>query len=218
MGLNNLNLLSASLKNALEKPLPGEKAHATMAPIGRPLRDIALKKYPNPKKSAVLVLLFPDGEDIKTVLMERNAYKGVHSKQISFPGGKVEKQDISLQHTALREAEEEVGLNQNEVEVLGELTQLFIPPSGYLVNPFVGVAYKKPNFVPEQKEVSSLIFPSLKTLLNPNTKTEGTFGSGVSGFKITAPCYNIHNHLVWGATAMIISELTQIISNNIKYQ
>jgi len=215
MRLNNLNLVSDTLKKALQKPLPGEAAHAEMAPIGRQLRDIALKKHSNPKKSAVLVLLFPDGNEVKTVLMQRNAYKGVHSKQISFPGGKIEKQDKSLEQTALRETEEEIGVNQNEVIILGELTQLFIPPSGFLVNPFVGVCNSKPTFIPEEKEVSSLLFPTLNLLLDPKTKTTGTFSSGISGFQITAPCFNIHNHLVWGATAMIISEFNQLLSQNL---
>lgn len=201
------------LKNQLEQPLPGEMAQFKMAPVSRKTRDVALKLHPNPKNSAILVLLYPQNSKIKTVLMERNAYKGVHSKQISFPGGRVESQDKNLMATALREFEEEVGVPQQKITIIGELTQLFIPPSGYLVNPFVGYVDFEPVFIPEEKEVADLIFPTIDELADTENLKTGTFLSGISGIIVKAPYYRLHEKQVWGATAMIISELNAIIEN-----
>lgn len=206
----SINQITSTLKQRLNNPLPGLKAHEQMAPIGRQGRDEALKNHPNPKMSAVLLLLFPIEQTIGTVLIRRKAYKGVHSQQISLPGGRQEPQDINLQTTALRETEEEVGVPSNRVEVLGQLTSLFIPPSGYFVQPYLGVLNHQPQFVPEAKEVETIFTPTLPNLLKPEIKSTGTFQSGLAGISIQAPCLNILNQQVWGATAMILNEFISI--------
>jgi 8-oxo-dGTP pyrophosphatase MutT (NUDIX family) len=124
----NFSSFISSLKHQFELDLPGEQAQYKMAPLGRPPKELAVYFAKKVKQSAVLILLYPDDGEIKTVLMERNSYNGVHSKQISFPGGKTEPEDSSFAVTALREFEEEVGVARSEITIVGELTELFIPP------------------------------------------------------------------------------------------
>lgn len=211
MGDDSFNRVISTIKQQFNNPLPGENAQFKMAPIGRKLRDEALAKAKNIKQSAVLALLFPVANQIKIVLMVRNNYPGVHANQISFPGGKKEPSDSSFQQTALRETEEEIGLNQNHIQIVGKLTEVFIPPSGYLVHPFVGFVDYTPNFIPEKKEVKELLLPSITEFFKPHTKTTGTFLSGITGVKINAPCYQIKNYKVWGATAMMLAEFLDLI-------
>lgn len=199
------------LQAQFAKPLPGEATQFEMAPIGRAVKDQALKQAKKIKESAVLALLYPKNNLVHTVLMLRNQYPGVHSSQISFPGGKKEPDDKSFEDTALRETEEEIGVSKNQISIIGNLTDVFIPPSGYFVKPFVGYLNNEPNFVPEAKEVQQLLHPSINELANPKNKTQSQFKSGITGLTITAPCYQIQNHLVWGATAMMIAELNHII-------
>lgn len=181
--------------------------------MGRPGKQASLKTYSDtPKKSAVLVLLFPEDEVWKTVLMLRNAYQGVHSQQVSFPGGRVEPEDQTLKDTALRETEEEIGVNRNEIKVIGNLTELFIPPSGYLVSPFVGYVEERPHFVPDQIEVNELIYPHVESLLDSSIRTQALFESGITHTKIKAPCFVLEGHKVWGATAMMLSEFIAVLN------
>jgi len=129
--------------------LPGIDAHFKMAPLmriklGKNLDVAAL----NPKKSAVLALLYPnEAQELQMVFMLRKTYKGVHSNQIGFPGGKVEKEDNNLLATALRETFEEVGVPSNTIQIITTLTETYIPPSNFLVQPFLGICQEKPTFV-----------------------------------------------------------------------
>ena len=128
-----INLLKARLKS----PLPGEDTQYLMAPVSRLKAEQLPKENYNPKKSAVLVLLFPEDETIKTVLIKRPVYDGVHSGQVAFPGGKFDDIDIELKQTALRETFEEIGVQSAEIEIIGQLTDLYINPSNFLVSPFI---------------------------------------------------------------------------------
>lgn len=144
------------LESRLSKELPGEEAQFSMAPIARKrIAEVSKEKY-NPKQSAVLILLFPEGESIHTVLIQRPEYEGVHSGQVAFPGGKFEESDLELQHTALREAKEEVGIHPPDIQIIGSLTELYITPSNFLVKPFIGILNSKPNFMKDEREVQKL--------------------------------------------------------------
>ncbi len=161
------------------------------------------------KQSSVLILLYPFQNSIYSVLMERTSYNGVHSGQISFPGGSWEKKDNSFQETALREANEEVGILPNDVEVIGQLSDMYIPPSNFLVHPFVGFSNKKPQLFPEASEVAQIIEADLETIFHHSDFREMELE--VRGEKIITPYYNIDGHVVWGATAMMLSELKEVI-------
>ena len=197
-----------SLRVSLEN-LPGFEAQLKMAPITR-LSDLI--KNPGgkpPRKSAVLILFYPDNGRIKTVLMERAADNTVHSLQISFPGGKFENGDNSLQQTAIREANEEIGIDPETIKILGPLTKLYIPPSNFDVLPFVGFTHQKPEFK-TNSEVKSILEVDLQTLMNPDTLINKTIEHRTGGI-FTVPCYFVQDHIIWGATSMIISELLEVI-------
>lgn len=161
------------------------------------------------RKAGVILLLFPHQNEIWSVLTKRQVYEGNHSGQVSFPGGKVEPEDISLVSTALREAEEEIGINRNEIEILGSLTPLYIPVSGIVVFPSVGYINYKPDFNPDPHEVDYLIEFPLHLLFESVTKDSEMYESG--NRKGIVPFFNISGNHVWGATAMILSELIEIL-------
>ena len=203
------------LKIRFQSNLPGEDAQFLMAPFARKrIQQLDLEKS-NPKKSAVLILLFPMGNGIHTLLIERPVYDGVHSGQVAFPGGKFEEKDIHLQQTALRETFEEVGIPSRDIEIIGKLTDLYIKPSNFLVAPFIGYINKKPDFVPDAYEVQKIITVDLFGLNATKIRTEKIITHS-SGYKIKAPCYEIKGLTVWGATAMMISELNVIVEETKK--
>lgn len=199
------------LKIRLKQPLPGEDVQFLMAPLGRPhLKDLEPENY-HPKKSAVMILLFPDKDKIKTVFIERPVYDGVHSGQVAFPGGKFDDADIELKQTALRETFEEIGVSPDKIEVIGQLTDLYINPSNFLVSPFIGYMNEVPEFNPDPREVQKIVVLDLFELNNSSIKSEKeiTFSGG---FKLNTPYYKIEGLTVWGATAMMISELNVVVS------
>jgi 8-oxo-dGTP pyrophosphatase MutT (NUDIX family) len=201
------------LKNRLKQTLPGEESQFLMAPITRQrIKDIS-KEDLKPKKSAVLILLFPINNDLKTVLIQRPEYDGVHSGQVAFPGGKFEDADIELAYTALRETSEELGIESNEIEILGALTELYITPSNYLVTPFVGYLKKIPVFNPDKFEVKKVIVVNLDLLGDIAIKGIKNIQHS-NGFKIKTHYYEVEGLTVWGATAMIISELNIVIAES----
>ena len=181
-----------------------------MAPITRK-QDISHFKVPeNAKKSAVLILLYPGPDGLHFPLILRNAYEGVHSRQISFPGGTWEEADGNLQQTALREAQEEVAVQPENVEVMGALSQLYIPPSNFLVQPYLAVARRRPQFVPDPAEVAEVIEAPLTSFQNGDFLGESVIAHR-SGTDLLVPSYTVNGHVVWGATAMMLSELMVIL-------
>lgn len=198
------------LKVRFQKPLPGEEAQFLMAPFTRQrIQHIDPLSY-NPRKSAVLILLFPVEQSIHTLLIQRPVYEGVHSGQVAFPGGKFEETDIDLSHTALRETFEEVGAPTNDIEIIGKLTDLYINPSNFLVSPFIGFVSKQPDFIMDAYEVQKIISVDLFNLNDKGIKSEKTITHSNS-YKIKTPYYEIEGLTVWGATAMMISELNVIV-------
>jgi 8-oxo-dGTP pyrophosphatase MutT (NUDIX family) len=193
-----------------EQPLPGKEAQLKMASLRRFLKMSHFHPRANAIPSGVLILFYPYREDISMVLILRPNYKGAHSGQISLPGGKSEPSDASPEETALREAREEIGINPAGIVILGRLTPLYIPPSNYLVIPIVGYSKHQPQFKPDPQEVDQIIEIRLKDLLDENNIKTERFRIWF-GFSIEAPCFSINGHKIWGATAMILSELIEMV-------
>lgn len=182
-----------------------------MAPLFRQelLKEVNYDSY-NPRKAAVLMLFYPKNNETHLVLIVRNTYPGVHSSQIAFPGGKVEKEDQSLAHTALREAEEEIGVNRLHVEIIKSFTEIYIPPSNFLVSPFLGVSQRELEFVMQEDEVAGIIELSLRDFLNDKNVVMRKLTTSYSN-EIDVPAFLVKEHIVWGATAMMMSELKETI-------
>lgn len=203
--------------------LPGIDSQLKMAPITRK-EELAKAVDPRinksnihtdtvssqPRKSAVLILFFPINNQPHVVFIKRAVDNTVHSGQISFPGGKYEKYDKTIVQTALRESNEEVGIDIEKIDIIGKLTQLYIPPSNFNVTPFIGYTKTVPQFTTNY-EVDRLITISLSELLNPNINSLNKIQHR-NGNEFVVPAYNIDNEVVWGATAMILSELIDVIS------
>lgn len=199
------------LPKILIEPLPAATAHMKMAPEERriSLQPGYYTKY-NPRKSAVLMLVYPKNGEATLVLTKRNTYEGVHSAQISFPGGKMEPTDTGLQFTALREANEEVGIIIDDVRVAMQFSEIYIPPSNFLVIPFLGMLDYEPDFVPDPTEVAEIVELPLSTLLNDNVLATVPLKTSYAEV-INVPAYVVNGHVIWGATAMMLSELKETI-------
>jgi 8-oxo-dGTP pyrophosphatase MutT (NUDIX family) len=197
------------IKERLNGNLPGRSAQELMAPNVR----FNGHQFPDPvnsKQSGVLILLFPDMQkEWTTVFIERTPY-GPHGGQISLPGGKMEDTDADLSETALREANEEIGVKREEINILGGLTPLYVPHSNFKISPFVGYTCKKPALFKNDSEVNSIISLRLNDLFDQRNKGINRFYR--TGFSVEAPVYKTGDHLIWGATAMIMSELEVILS------
>lgn len=200
----SLPLTPPLLRQALElENFDSFAAQSIMAPLQRPTKRPATKSG-QAKLAAVLALIYPHLEEWHLVMIQRNSYPGVHSNQIGLPGGRQEAGETFLQ-TALRETEEEIGVPATEIEVLGRLTPIYIPPSDYEVHPFVGHITHRPNFIPQEREVSGIIEAPLHLLLREDLKLVDTVD--VRGMRFQAPYYHLMGHKVWGATAIILAEL-----------
>ncbi|TDO72907.1 NUDIX domain-containing protein [Flavobacterium chryseum] len=197
--------------NLIPVELPAEAAHIKMAPKERAeaLKNLDLQAI-NPRIAAVMMLFYPKNGKTHLVLIVRNAYNGVHSSQIAFPGGKYETFDASFKDTALRETQEEVGVLSEKIEVIKEFTPMYIPPSNFLVHPFMGISKEELLFHPDEREVADIIELPLSFFLNDEIIIEATLSTSY-GNNILVPAFNIQNHIVWGATAMILSELRDVL-------
>jgi 8-oxo-dGTP pyrophosphatase MutT (NUDIX family) len=169
----------------------------------------ALSAAGQQRQSAVLVYLFPHQGDWRTVLMKRPDYGGAHGGQVSIPGGRLEPGEDHRQ-AALREFEEETGIRVGSRQLLGNLSELFIPPSSFMVRPFVACATERPRFDPDPVEVELIIELPLLSLLDDVTVKQGRACLG-SGVWVETPYFDVQGHMVWGATAMILSEFKEIL-------
>ena len=187
----------------LRQKLPGEKAQLQMAPTFRG----ELTSRGEAVQAAVLALLYPSKRKIHLVFIKRNEYDGPHSAQVSFPGGVREAGDHNLEETALRETREELGIS-GAIEVLGALSPLHIPVSNFMVYPFVGWMEECPVFYPDSSEVQYVIEAPLSDLLAPSNR-----GSEIlyhHDQDIEAPFYRVGKEKIWGATAMMLSEVLHL--------
>lgn len=193
------------LQDRLLAPLPGPEAQYKMAHGSRK----GLHGHPmDAKQAGVLALLYPKAEDWHVVFIERvSNHKDRHSGQISFPGGRFETSDQTLANTALREAEEEIGITQKDVQVLGALSKLYIPVSNFLVHPYVGFIDYTPSFLPEASEVADIIETPFKTFLNKENVAQKAIHLPGNLILEDVPHFNVENKVIWGATAMMMNEL-----------
>ncbi len=221
--MNNFETFISNLRQKLKsQSLPGTQSQETMSPITRKLQGYRQRvndsQSNNARKSAVLVLIYPVANEPYIVFMKRSRDNTVHSQQVSFPGGKVEKGDTSLIHTALREANEEVGVDPKDVQIIGQLSTLYIPPSNFDVYPVVGYLDYKPNFITND-EVDKLLEVKLSDLLdkkNHASSAKATVGHGYQkikhrdGNEYVVPCYDVNDEVIWGATAMMLAEFLSL--------
>jgi 8-oxo-dGTP pyrophosphatase MutT (NUDIX family) len=195
------------LKNGLEQPLPGLEAQIQMLPEGRLPAEPALE-YIN---AATLICIYPEKDAIYFPLIRRaNHPHDRHSQQLSLPGGRSENGE-KLVETALREAYEEVGIPPESVNILGALTPLPIPVSGYLMHPFVGYCKKIPHFKTDPAEVQTLHLVNVEDIFNKDKRRMKSWILG--GIKRQVPVYQIDTLRIWGATAMVLSEFAAILKS-----
>ncbi|TAF65316.1 MAG: CoA pyrophosphatase [Cytophagales bacterium] len=215
--MSDLTIYSSIITNLEGKlkennKLPGVEAHKKMAPPGRFSENPTLYK-PNKdtRVGSVLILLYPDENNIvKFPLILRPEYDGVHSGQVALPGGKKDEEDVDLVAVALRETWEEIGVEVTRNEVIGQLSEIYIPPSNFLVYPTVAKLDHKPNFIPSPHEVAGLFEVSIDTLIDQSICKEKWVE--FRGSQVLLPYFDINDNVVWGATAMILCELKELLS------
>ena len=204
--------LITQLKAELLLDLPGVNAHLRLAPEIR-INDLKTSQYPaNALESAVLILLYPHHGHLYTVVILRNEYDGAHSGQISLPGGKAEKSDIDFKYTALREAQEEIGIIPAEIEVIGQLSRFYVKPSNFIIYPFVSYCPHRPDFHPDPVEVQKIIEIDVFNEIRYDKIISKTL-SFQNRVLIVAPGFAVSGEFMWGATAMIFSELVHVLKN-----
>lgn len=192
--------------------LPGVDAHLRLAPEIR-LNDIKTGITPeHALESAVLIILYPSNQRLNTVVILRNEYDGAHSGQISLPGGKKEKSDIDFKHTALREAQEEIGINPSEMEIVGQLSRFYVRPSNFIIYPYIAYCARRPDFYPDQTEVQRIIEIDILNEINFSKIINKTI-TFKNNIQVNAPGFEVGGEFMWGATAMIFSELIQVLNN-----
>lgn len=205
----SFNALIQKLETRLKQELPATAAHELLR--ARPVSG----KFPDfghmlpPKPGSVLILLYEENGIIKFPLIRRSTYKGAHSAQISFPGGKAETGENAVE-AALREAEEEIGIHQADVTIIGQLSDFNVIPSNFMVTPIVGALHYVPVFKPDPREVDKIIYAELNDLIREDAVyEEEILAAGV--YPMIAPHFLIENEIVWGATAMMLNEFRIIV-------
>ncbi len=195
----------ADLRHRLARPLPGRAAQFRMAPRYRQDAALADVRGKPCREAAVLALLHPMADGVPAlVLTVRPPDLRHHGGQVAFPGGRREPGE-SLEATALREAHEEIGLPPEQVELLGALTPLYIPPSNFCVYPFVGAMAVPPVLYPADEEVAEILHVPLPLLQAADTRRVESWR--LHGREVEVPFFALAGHKVWGATAMMLSEL-----------
>jgi len=210
--LMDFNYFLTHIYKLKELPLGGLDSQFKMAPELRKKFSLKDIEDQNPKESAVMALFYPDKyQNTKILLMLRASYNGVHSAQISFPGGKKDEYDNDLEFTALRETEEEIGISKNEITIIRKLTKTYIPPSNFWVTPFMGILDATPTFK-TNNEVEKLIEVPVKELLDEALLTSKNLTTSYMK-NIDVPCFKLNNYTVWGATAMMLSEIKDLLKS-----
>ncbi len=203
-----------TLRDRLAAPLPGREAQFKMAFAHR-VEELQRKLNPpdNAKTACVLLAIWQELDVWHTALIRRTENpRDRHSGQISFPGGRHDEGDDSFVYTALREANEEIGILPQKVEVLGEMTDLYIPVSNFIVRPFVGFLTEPPAFQLQPGEVQQVFAPTLSYFQDPASRSTADVMVGGQLLVREVPCFMIEDRPVWGATAMILSEFLALIS------
>lgn len=199
------------LAEKLTQPLPGTEAQYRMAHPFREMQPVAISE--SATDAAVLALLYPRDQQWHIVLIERTSRhpQDRHAGQISFPGGRREPADLTLEQTALREAEEEVGVDPEQVTILGKLSELYIGVSDFLVHPYVGFSETTPTFVPQPSEVNDILQVPFDHFLQTETLRAKDMTVRGNVLLREVPYFDLQGKVLWGATAMIMSELLAIV-------
>lgn len=197
------------LTKRLKEPLPGPEAHIRLSPQPLMKDRFVFKERPDSRQGAVLILLHPGAEGVHFPLIQRPEYVGAHGGQISLPGGKMDPEDQDLVQTALREAWEEIGADLQKIQVIGHLSELYIPASNFRVLPVIGTTEETPQFVPDQKEVVDIISADIDSLMGQKVEVkEMLVGPDI---RIRSPYFLVEERVVWGATAMILGEFIHVL-------
>ena len=208
----NFDNFLQSLSKIKNIPLPAETSHFKMVPpFRRALLNRQKEAAKKAKQAGVLALFYPDSNNItKFVLILRKTYKGVHSAQVAFPGGKLENEDASLEEAALREAFEEVGVPIGSMKVIRALSQVYIPPSNFYVQPYLGIVRNPPRFIKQDDEVEAIIEVNLNDFLSETALITKKVNTSYS-IEVEVPAFKLNGHVVWGATAMMLSEIKDLL-------
>lgn len=203
--------LVKGIEQRLREPLPGPDAHEPMRaiPVGDVVPRFAHKTPPKP--GSVLIVLYPDANRILFPLIKRPDYTGLHSGQVSFPGGKAEPNEDTIE-TALREGNEEIGIDKRSVHVIGRLSNFFVIPSNFMVTPIVGYVTKKPTLVAEPLEVAKILHGDVESILPASAVREKEI-TAAKTYQMRAPNFEIENEVVWGATAMMLNEFRIVLKD-----
>ncbi len=213
----NFDTFLKSISKIENIELPGESSQVKMSPPFRlELMELNIEAKKRAKKAGVLILFYPDSQQqTHLVLILRKTYKGVHSAQVGFPGGKLEKNDTSIQYAAIRETFEEIGVPAQNVIILKALTELYIPPSNFTVYPFLGIAKTTPIFKIQEDEVEDVIEVSLSHFLDECNKITTSVTTSYK-INVEVPAFQLNGHIVWGATSMMLSELKDLLKQVLK--
>ncbi|MDN3493171.1 NUDIX hydrolase [Winogradskyella bathintestinalis] len=193
--------------------LSGEDSHAKMSPPYRlELAEKMKAKSKPPRKAAVMALFYPNtADETHLVLILRKTYRGVHSAQVGFPGGKYEDDDNNdLQQTAIRETEEEIGVARMHIDVLKKMSPLYIPPSNFMVHPYIGISKEYLIFTKQDEEVEAIIEVKLTDFLSKKNTLTATVPTSFD-VEVDVPAFKFNNHIVWGATAMMLGEIKDLL-------
>ncbi len=202
------------LNDGISWGLPGRPVQDILSPAPDPGVHQGVREGFSPRESGILLCVYPNVGGWELCFIRRPRYDGVHSHQVAFPGGGMEKQDGSIIDTALREAAEEVNIPREKVQVVGLLSQLYVPVSNYMITPVVGMLKERPHFVPQPGEVEYILEVPVTALLD-STVSVKTFCTG-DRRRVTAPCFQVNNTFIWGATAMILNEFITLIKREAK--
>lgn len=193
------------IKKALAQTLPGQVSHRKMLPLNRGLTATPDEQL-SIKHSSVLLLLFEENNEINVCLIKRPSHMKHHAGQIALPGGRNEEGETALE-TALRETREEIGVKPEQIEILGSLSEIYVQVSRFQILPFVGWLDKKPEFDINKNEVEKTISFPIKLIRNSVNEVELNTISG----RLKVPCVQFEGEIIWGATAMILSEFADIL-------
>ncbi len=203
------HLLTGLRQRLATGPLPGRTAQALMAP---PFRGTPESPPPTARKASVLALLYPIEATLHLLFIQRTSpRRDRHAGQISFPGGSVEAADQTAADTALRETEEEVGVPRQQVQLLGNLSQLYIPVSNFLVDPFVGFSPVRPSFTLQESEVARTLELPLADFLQDTARQTGNRQLSNGMTLPDTPYWHIRGEEIWGATSMMVAELITLL-------